>query len=58
MNLFYTNLILEKFLDKVLKESEMKGAIFNLKEAECTVVSSRNSPRCELKTGDFQVKHI
>lgn len=59
MILFYTsNLILQKFLDKLVKESEMKGVIFNFKEAEFTVVSRRNSPRCELKTGDFQVKHI
>lgn len=56
MNLFYTtNLILQEFLDK---ESEMKGVIFNFKEAECMVVSRRIFPRCELKTEDFQVKHI
>lgn len=42
--------IVQVILDKVIKESKMKGLTINWKKTQCMVISKRNSPSYKLET--------
>ena len=50
---------LQKILDVVVKESELKGLSINCKKTECMVVSKKNDiPRCSLIVKDQIIKQV
>ena len=50
---------LQKLLDVVVRESELKGLSINCKKTECMVVSKKKDiPRCSLKVKDQIIKQV
>ena len=50
---------LQKLLDVVVRESELKGLLINCKKTECMVVSKKKDiPRCSLKVKDQIIKQV
>ena len=50
---------LQKLLDVVVRESELKGLLINCKKTECMVVSKkRDIPRCRLKVKDQIINQV
>ena len=50
---------LQKLLDVVVRESELKGLSINCKKTECMVVSKKKGiPRCSLKVKDQIIKQV
>ena len=50
---------LQKLLDIVVRESELKGLSINCKKTECMVVSKKKDiPRCSLKVKDQIIKQV
>ena len=50
---------LQKLLDVVVRESELKGLLINCKKTECMVVSKkRDIPRCSLKVKDQIINQV
>ena len=49
---------LQKLLDVVVRESELKGLSINCKKTECLVVSKKDIPRCSLKVKDQIINQV
>ena len=50
---------LQKLLDVVARESELKGLLINCKKTACMIVSKKKDiPRCSLKVKDQIIKQV